>query len=392
MSAPWLAIVGIGEDGVLGPEAQQLVAGAGLVMGGARHLLLAAPHIRGQALAWPSPMAEAIPALLERRGMATAVLASGDPMWFGVGATLSRHVPAEELRVVPAVSSFALAAARLGWALQDVVCLSCCGRPVEAVLPHLHAGARLLVLSADGGTPAALVGVLQTRGFGASVVRVLESLGGPRERVRVGVAEDVGALNLVAIEVAGAPGLGLAPGLDDSLFAHDGQITKREIRALTLSALAPRPGELLWDVGAGSGSVGIEWMLRHPACRAVAVERHEVRAARIRLNADAFGVPALQVVQGEAPEALRALAPPDAVFLGGGAHVPGVIEAAWAALRPGGRLVANAIALRTEAVLGAARTRYGGTLMRVGIERLDSVGGMDAYRPAMTVTQWRADK
>ena len=233
---------------------------------------------------------------------------------------------------------------------------------------------------------------METRGFGASVVRVLESLGGPREQVRVGVAKDVGALNLVAIEVAGAPGLGLAPGLDDSLFAHDGQITKREIRALTLSALAPRPGELLWDVGAGSGSVGIEWMLRHPACRAVAVERDAVRAARIRLNADAFGVPALQVVQGEAPEALCALPPPEAVFLGGGAHVPGVIEAAWAALRPGGRLVANAIALRTEAVLGAARTRYGGTLMRVGLERLDSVGGMDAYRPAMTVTQWRADK
>lgn len=392
MTAPWLAILGINEDGALLPEARALLAGAGLVMGGARHLALAAGEIAGEARPWPVPMLGGLPALLARRGLPTAVLASGDPMWFGVGATLLRHVPAAETRVVPAPSAFALAAARLGWALQDTVCLSCCGRPVEAVVPHLHAGARLLVLSADAGTPAALAALLEARGFGASALHVLEALGGPGERVRLGVAEDVGPLNLVAIEAAGAAGLKLAPGLDDALFGHDGQITKHEVRALTLSALAPRPGEVLWDVGAGSGSVGIEWMLRHPACRAVGIERRPERAVRARENAVRLGVPGLRVVEGEAPVAFAGLPRPDAVFLGGGAHLPGVVDEAWAALGPGGRLVANAIALRTEAALAAARSRLGGTLLRVGLERLDLVGGMEAFRPAMTVTQWRAEK
>lgn len=391
MTVPWLAILGINEDGALPAEARALLAGAGLVMGGARHLALAAPHIAGAAEPWPSPMADAIPALLARRGRPTAVLASGDPMWFGIGATLLRYVPVAEVRVVPAPSAFALAAARLGWAVQDTLCLSCCGRPVEAVLPHLHEGARLLVLSADATTPAALAALLRAHGFGASRLHVLEALGGPHERVRPGVPGDVGPLNLVAVEAAGAAGLPLAPGLDDAAFAHDGQITKHEIRALTLSALAPRPGQLLWDVGAGSGSVGIEWMLRHPACRAVAVERREDRAARIRANAAALGVPGLQVVGGAAPAALAGLARPDAVFLGGGAQAD-VIDAAWQALPAGGRLVANAIALRTEAALLAARVLHGGTLLRVGLERLDRVGGMEAFRPAMTVTQWRVVK
>lgn len=392
MTTPWLAILGINEDGALLPEARALLAGAGLVMGGARHLALAAADIAGEARAWPVPMLDALPGLLARRGSPTAVLASGDPMWFGVGATLLRHVPAAETRVLPAPSAFALAAARLGWALQDTLCLSCCGRPVEAVVPHLHAGARLLVLSADAATPSALAALLEARGFGASTLHVLEALGGPGERVRLGVAEDVGPLNLVAIEAAGAAGLKLTPGLDDALFGHDGQITKHEIRALTLSALAPRPGELLWDVGAGSGSVGIEWMLRHPSCRAVGIERRPDRAAQARGNAGRLGVPWYCVQEGEAPGAFAGLPRPDAVFLGGGAHLPGVIEGAWAALRPGGRLVANAIALQTEAALAAARSHYGGTLLRVGLERLDAVGGMEAFRPAMTVTQWRAER
>lgn len=392
----WLAILGVGEDGVLSPQAERLLGEATLVLGGARHLALAGKHIRGERRVWPSPITDAVPALLAHRPGPAAVLASGDPMWFGVGTMLLRHVPVEETRIVPAPSCFAWAAARLGWTLEGVTCLSCCGRPVAALVPYLQDGARLLVLSGDTETPGAVAGLLRARGFGGSAVHVLEALGGPGERVRWGTAEampeGVGPLNMLGIEARGGPGLPLAPGLDDGLFAHDGQITKHEIRALTLSALAPRPGALLWDVGCGSGSVGIEWMLRHPACRTVAVEARPDRAARARKNAAALGVPGLRVVEGRAPDALAGLPPPDAVFLGGGAHIPGVIDAAWAALPPGGRLVANAVALATEAALAAAQARLGGTLLRIGLERLDRVGGMAAYRPAMTVTQWRVVK
>lgn len=391
MTGPWLAILGIGEDGALSPEAAALLGGAGLVMGGARHLALAAPLIRGEVRAWPSPMGSAVPELVARRGAATAVLASGDPMWFGVGSLLLRHVPLAECRIVPAPSAFAMAAARLGWALQEVDCLSCCGRPVEALVPRLQDGARLLVLCADANTPAAVAGMLRAHGFEASTIHVLEALGGPAERIRTDPPlDDVGPLNMLGLELRGR-GLSLAT-LEDGAFTHDGQLTKCEVRAVTLAALAPRAGELLWDVGAGSGSVGIEWMRLHPANRAVAVERRPDRAARVRHNADRLGVPALRVVEGAAPDALADLPQPRAVFLGGGAHVPGVIEAAWSVLPPGGRLVANAIALPTEAALLAAQARLGGTLLRVGLERLDLVGGLPAFRPAMTVTQWAATK
>ena len=396
MTGPWLAILGINEDGCLSPEAARLVRDAVLVIGGERHLALADPYICGERRAWPRPLAGAIPDILGQRGRAVAVLASGDPLWFGIAGLLLRHVDRAEVRIIPALSSFALAAARLGWALQEVGCLSCCGRPVEAVVPRLHQGARLLVLSADERTPAAIACLLRARGFAESTLHVMEALGGPGERVRSVRADalpgDVGALNLVGIEAAGAAGLPLAPGLDDGLFAHDGQITKREIRALTLSALAPRPGELLWDVGCGSGSVGIEWMLRHPSCRAVGIEAQPARAARARGNAVALGVPGLEVVDGVAPGAFEGLAPPDAVFLGGGAQRAGVVEAAYGSLSRGGRLVANAIALRSEAALIEGQARYGGSLLRVGLERLDQVGGMAAYRPAMTVTQWRVER
>ena len=396
MTGAWLAILGIGEDGVLAPEAERLLGEATLVVGGARHLALAGGRVRGRAVAWPVPMMEGVAGLLAHRPGPAAVLASGDPMWFGVGTTLLRHVAAAEVRVMPAVSCFALAAARLGWALDGVACLSCCGRPVEALRPQVQAGGQLFVLSGDGETPGRVAERLVAWGFGASVVHVLEALGGAAERVRVGTAGampgGIGALNILGIEVRGGVGLSLAPGLEDGLFAHDGQITKREVRALTLSALAPRAGELLWDVGCGSGSVGIEWMLRGASCRAVGVEAQGERAARARGNAVALGVPGLVVVEGRAPEALAGLEAPDAVFLGGGAQGAGVIEAAWAALRPGGRLVANAVVVETEVALVGAQGRYGGALLWVGLERLDRVGGMAAYRPAMTVTQWAVTK
>ncbi len=397
MTGRWLAIVGIGEDGHLPPAARAAVERAALVVGGRRHLGLADGAIRGERLPWPSPLEAAFPAILARRGQPVAVLASGDPFCFGIGATLAGLVPATEMDVHPAPSAFALARARLGWAAADVAELSACGRPLAATVPHLQPGARLLVLSADAETPAALAALLRDRGLGASALTVLEAMGGAAERIRHATADGfdlagIHALNTVAIAVAGPVAQHLATGLPDALFAHDGQLTRREMRAVTLSTLAPRRGEMLWDVGGGAGSIGIEWMLRHPHNRAVSIEPDPARAARIRRNAEALGVPSLHVVEGAAPAALAGLPAPDAVFLGGGAHRPGAIDAAWAALPPDGRIVANAVTVETEAALLAARERFGGTLLRVSLERLDMVGPLHAFRPAMTVTQWSATR
>ncbi len=394
----WLSIVGIGEDGVdgLSTAARAAIATAEVVFGGRRHLELAGALIRGAARPWPSPFDAACAAVVAERGLRVCVLASGDPMCFGVGATLARYVAADETTVLPAPSAFSLAAARMGWALQDVVTLSAHGRPLALVRPHLHPGARLIVLTSDGAGPAALATLMTTLGFGPSRLAVLEALGGPRERHRATTAAgfdlaDVGGLNVVAIEVAvdaGAAILPRAPGLPDELFESDGQLTKREIRALTLSALAPRRGELLWDVGAGSGSIGIEWMLADPSLTAIAVEARSDRAARVRRNADALGVPGLRLVEGEAPAALAALPAPDAVFVGGGATDPGVLDAVIEALRPGGRLVVNAVTLETEAVLAARYAAHDGDLVRLQVARAAPVGGMTGWRAAMPVTQW----
>ena len=371
------------------------------MFGGARHLALAGGAIRGEARAWPSPMHDAYPALLAHRGRPAVVLASGDPFEFGVGSVLAALVAAGEWRCLPAPSAFALACARLGWARQDVACLSFCGRPVAALLPHLHPGRRILALSADAATPGEVAALLAARGFGPSPLHVLEALGATRERVRVarasdGVRGDIDPLNLLGIEVVAGPGARVIPlgaGLDDALFEHDGQITKREVRAATLAALAPRVGELLWDIGAGSGSVAVEWLLAHPANRAIGIEPRPERAARAARNAQAMGVH-LVVREGRAPAALAGLPPPDAVFIGGGMTGDGVLDAAWAALRAGGRaggrIVANAVTIETEAVLFAAHAAHGGTLTRIAVERLDAVGRMHGFRPAMTVTQWAA--
>ncbi len=402
MTSRWLAILGIGEDGIdgLAPAARALIGHAELVVGAARHLALASPLIRGEALAWPSPLADALPAILARRGRPVAVLASGDPFWFGVGSLLARDVAGEERLCLPAPSAFSLACARLGWALQDVATISFCGRPLAALAPLLQPGARILALGADAGTPEAIAAFLLDRGFGPTRLHVLEALGGPRERIRTTtakdfVADEVASLNLVALEVAAGDGarvIPLAPGLPDEAFEHDGQITKREIRALTLSALAPRRGETLWDVGCGAGSVAIEWLLRDPANRAIGIEARPDRAARATRNAVALGVPHMDLRTGRAPDALGDLPRPDAIFLGGGAHLPGMIEFAWAQLPAGGRLVSNAVTVETVETLFAARRRYGGSLTRLAVERLDAIGGLHAFRPAMTVTQFAATK
>jgi len=396
----WLSIVGIGEDGVDGltPAARRLVEAAEIVFGGQRHLRLAAPLVRGTARPWPTPFDAG--AVLAHAGRRVCVLASGDPFCFGVGAVLARHVPPGEMTVMPAPSAFSLAAARLGWSLPDAVPVSLHARPLDLIRPHLQPRARLLVLTSDGEAPATIARFIAEAGFGASRLVVLEALGGPREKIRETTAErcalgQIDALNTVAVELVASPDariIPLTPGLPDSWFEHDGQLTKREIRAVTLSALAPRHGELLWDIGAGAGSVGIEWMLADPSLRAIAVEARPDRAARIRRNAAALGVPGLAVVEGTAPATLQGLAPPQAIFVGGGASDPGVLDAVVAALGPGGRLVANAITLETEALLLARHAVLGGDLVRIAVTRAVRVATMTGWRPAMPVTQWAWSK
>ncbi|HWU18908.1 MAG TPA: precorrin-6y C5,15-methyltransferase (decarboxylating) subunit CbiE [Devosia sp.] len=394
----WLSVVGIGEDGLagLGQSARDAIEKAEIVFGGARHLELAAAAISGEARPWPSPFSAAIEAVIAERGRAVCVLASGDPFHYGVGSTLSRHINADQMVVYPHPSSFSLAAARLGWSIPEVTSLSLHGRSLDLIRPHLHPAARILALTSDEHGPPALAKLLTEAGFGISIVTVLEALGGGRERIRSQVAmnfalSDIDPLNICAVTVVPLPGariLPLTPGLDDALFEHDGQITKREVRALTLSALAPRRGELLWDIGAGSGSIAIEWLLADPWMKAVAIEADPERSARIKRNAAAFGVPDLQLVTGTAPQALAGLEAPHAIFVGGGGSDPGVLDAAIAALRPGGRLVANAVTLEMEALLLERHSELGGSLTRIDIARPSPVGSMTAWRPAMPITQW----
>jgi precorrin-6Y C5,15-methyltransferase (decarboxylating) len=334
--------------------------------------------------------------VLRYHGRQICVLASGDPFHYGVGAVLARRIAAREMIVVPSPSAFSLAAARLGWSLPETVLLSVHGRTLDLIRPHLQPGARILALTSDGDGPAAVAKLLAETGFGASRLTILEALGGSHERIRATTAAEfefgtVDALNTVAIEVDAAPDarvLARAPGLADDLFEHDGQITKREIRAVTLSSLAPRRGELLWDIGAGAGSIAIEWLLADPTMRAIAVEQRADRAARIRRNAAAFGVPGLEIVEGVAPDALMGLAAPDAVFVGGGAGDSGVLDAVARALRPRGRLVVNAVTLKTESLLLARHAALGGELTRIAISRAALVGSETGWRTAMPVTQW----
>ncbi|AZG75833.1 precorrin-6y C5,15-methyltransferase (decarboxylating) subunit CbiE [Methylocystis rosea] len=399
MNAPWLSLIGLGEDGAdaFTPAARALVAQASLIVGGARHLaMIDAPAER---LQWPSPLSDALPQILAQRGKPTVVLASGDPFFYGVGDLIARHVAPDEIFCIPAPSAFSLAAARLKWSQQDCALLSLHGRAFERVTPHLQPRAKIIALSWDETTPARLARHLALRGMGGSRVHVFERLGGPHERVRDARADafaldDIAPLNTVAVEVeAGGDAvvIPLAPGLPDDWFEHDGQLTKRDIRAVTLSALAPRKGELLWDVGAGAGSVAIEWMLSDPANRAIAIERDMERAARIARNALSLGVPDLRVVNGDAPQALVELEPPQAIFIGGGADAA-TLAAAWDALPLLGRIVVNAVTIETQSLLANAYRDKGGELIHLQIAHARPIGRFHALDPAMAVTQWRATK
>ncbi len=328
------------------------------------------------------------------------MLASGDPFHYGVGVQLAEIVPAAEMQVFPQASSFSLACARLGWAQADCALVSLHGRALERIVPHLQPGARVLALSWDGSTPAKLAALLAGRGMAASRLTVLEALGGPRERIRSGIADafdldGIDPLNLIALEVAAGfevRALPLASGLDEDWFSHDGQITKADIRAVTLSGLSPRAGEMLWDVGAGSGSISLEWCLAHPRNRAVAFEEKAERAQRIAANRLALGALPVEIVEGAAPASLAGQPAPDAVFIGGGIGDDGVFEAAWAALKSGGRLVANVVTLEGEARLAALFQSHGGSLRRLGVAHLDRIGPLHGWRSAMPVTQWRVVK
>jgi len=321
------------------------------------------------------------------------MLASGDPFWFGAGSSVTRQLERGEWHALPAPSTFSLAAARLGWPLNDTVCLGLHVAPLTRLRPYLAPGARLIVLLRDGAAVAGLAGYLVAAGFGATRITVMEALGGPRERVRVaeaagfalaGVAHPVA----VGLEPAGDGAvLHRASGQPDDWFENDGQITKRPVRALTLSALAPRPGELLWDIGAGSGSIAIEWLLAHPTCQAVAIEADETRANRLRANADRLGVDRLVLVRGRAPDALAGLPAPDAVFIGGGLSAL-LLSTLWESVPPGCRIVANAVTLESEALLAAAQTERGGSLLRIELADSAPLGGNRGWKPAYPVVQW----
>ncbi|EXF91519.1 precorrin-6Y C5,15-methyltransferase [Pseudomonas fluorescens HK44] len=392
--APWLTVVGISEDGFkgLGKNARRALLSASRILGGQRQLDLLPVCIRGERQLWPSPFS--LEPVLTQRGEPVCVLASGDPMLFGVGASLARQVPSDEMLILPAPSSCSLAAARMGWPLQDVVTLSVVARPVAALNAQLFSGVRLLVLSNDRHSPATIATLLRERGFGPSRMTVLEHLGGESERRVDGIASNwtepvVADLNLIAIECLAAPDaprLSRLAGLPDAAFKHDGQLTKRDVRAITLARLAPVPGELLWDVGAGSGSIGIEWMRAHPSCRTLAIEADAGRQQLIEHNRDALGVPGLQLIRGSAPQALAGLERPDAIFIGGGVTRDGVLDTCWAQLKPGGRLVANAVTLQSEMTLMAWREQHGGELTRIHIAQAQPLGEFDTWRQALPIT------
>ncbi|TPV97714.1 MAG: Precorrin-6Y C(5,15)-methyltransferase [decarboxylating] [Beijerinckiaceae bacterium] len=397
----WLSLIGIGEDGVpaLSPAARKLLAQAQLIVGGARHLALAAP-LPPQTMTWPSPIADAIPQILARRGSPVCVLASGDPFFYGIGSLLSAHIGPDEMQCLPAPSAFSLAAARLHWSLQDCCLVSLHGREFERIIPALQPGAKILSLSWDETTPPRLAKLLCEKGLGQSRITVMEAMGGPRERVRASTAqafsmEGIDPLNLVAIEIAATSQsqiLPVASGLADSWFETDGQLTKREVRAIALSSLAPRRGELLWDVGAGSGSLAIEWLLCDPANRAIAIEARADRANRIARNALSLGVPHLEIITGTAPEVFANLPRPQAIFIGGGASNSHLLDKAFAALPSGGRLAVNAVTLETEAELIRRFETHGGDLVRLETARAEHLGSFHGWRPALPVTQWSMTK
>ncbi|MCA1688918.1 MAG: precorrin-6y C5,15-methyltransferase (decarboxylating) subunit CbiE [Actinobacteria bacterium] len=401
MNGSRIAVVGLGADGWpgLGETARAAILSADEIVGSRRQLDLLPAHAPAGRV-WPSPIDPLVDELAERRDGVVCVLASGDPMLHGIGATLARRVGLERLSIVPYPSAFALVCARLGWPAADVELVSTVARSPDVVARILQPGRRVVVYATGTDGAAAVARVLCHHGFGPSRLVVLEQLGGAGERIVENTAAGWGdrptdPLHAIAIECTpsrDAPLRALVPGLPDDAYQSDGQLTKRHVRAATVAGLAPTPGALLWDVGAGSGSIAIEWLRVERSARAIAIERRADRAERIGVNARALGVPCLEVVRGDAPAALDGLARPEAVFIGGGIMVPELLERCWEKLLPGGRIVANAVTLEGEHALIAAREAYGGGLVRIEISHAEPIGGFTGWRAQMPVVQWSSRK
>ncbi|MBD1825655.1 precorrin-6y C5,15-methyltransferase (decarboxylating) subunit CbiE [Cyanobacteria bacterium FACHB-DQ100] len=394
----WLSIVGIGDDGIDGVAsiARSRIEQAEILVGGDRHLAMLPADSRPR-IRWTSPIEDSIQKLLSYRGRSVCVLASGDPMCYGIGATLVRRIAIDEMIIIPAPSAFSLACSRLGWSMSEVETLSLCGRDPALLNAVLYSRARILVLSADRQTPGIVAQMLRDRGLAESSIIVLEHLGGTQERILASTAADwnhtdIADLNTIAITCSNAPVPPRVPGLPDAAYQHDGQLTKREIRSVTLSTLAPLPGQLLWDVGAGCGSIAIEWMRSDRRCQAIAIESNADRLKLIAQNANTLGVPNLKIVAGKAPIALQHLPQPDTIFIGGGLTTPDVVETCWRSLRSGGRLVANAVTVETEAQLFQWQSQIGGELSRIAVQRAEPIGKFLGWKAMSPITQWSVIK
>ncbi|WP_417831298.1 precorrin-6y C5,15-methyltransferase (decarboxylating) subunit CbiE [Terasakiella sp.] len=392
-------IIGIGEDGLDGvnPTARALIESADVLVGGERHLDMVATS--AEKISWGSGLNHGIEAIKDRLDKSVVVLATGEPLWFGIGTTLLKHFDKRDVTIHPANGAFSLAAARMGWAIPDCVCMTIHGRALESLNRYVADGVKILILSRDGKSPIEVADLLAKYGYGASHLNVFEHMGGEKENHLQGSATGwtakVADLNTIAVECIAeekARRLPVTNGLDDDLYEHDGQLTKREVRAVTLSSLAPQPGELLWDVGAGCGSIAIEWMRAHPKCHAIAIEQNDKRRSMIAHNGAALGVPTLEIVDGRAPDALHGLPQPDAIFVGGGISIPGLLETCWNVLPTGGRLVANAVTLEAEREMLHFAHKFGARLTRIAVSREENVGTMTALKPMAPVLQLSALK
>ncbi|WP_025899667.1 precorrin-6y C5,15-methyltransferase (decarboxylating) subunit CbiE [Sneathiella glossodoripedis] len=399
---PWLHIIGVGDEGLehLSPELLSVIQSAELIIGGDRHLSMIPATISAKTMSWPSPLMKLVEDVIGMAGKQVVILATGDPMHFGIGVTFAKRLKPEDYKIYTSPSAFSLAAARLGWDLSQVTKLTLHGRPLELIIPHLFEGAKILALSDNGETPSKLAKLLVDLGYASSSLCVLEHMGGVSENqitlpAKDWIGKNAADLNTIAItcekslkELTHST----APGLNDEAFSHDGQLTKKEIRSITLSALNPIPGLLLWDVGAGSGSIGIEWMRQNPLNRAIAVEHNESRLLHIEKNRRTLGVPALQIVKGMAPQALDGLKHPDRIFIGGGLSLEGLFEACWSSLKSGGILVANTVTIEGEKIAFDLFDKYDGELSRLNVSRANKIGGFTSWKPYRQVTQLRLIK
>jgi len=392
----WLTVVGIGEDGVpgLGLKALVAVQNAAFIFGGERHLAMLGSNISATRQGWAQPLSDSFRKLIELRGQKVVVLASGDPMFYGIGSSIIEHIPLDEIDILPHPSSFSYACARLGWSMQDVVCRSIHARPLEALAQDIVDDNRLLVLAHDGNSPARLAELLNSLGFGNSIFHILEHLGGAREKITQVSAAEIGQrsfadLSVIAIECHG-DGSEIRhiaqTVLPDSAFTHDGQLTKQDIRAIVLAHLAPKYNELLWDVGAGCGSVAVEWLRLGRECRAIAIEENPARCDLIRRNGEILEVDGLEVLEATAPDGLSGLEAPHAIFIGGGFADSGVSERCWQSLRPGGRMVATAVTLETEALFQAFAAKTQARLTRINLSEVEPLGRYHIWRPALPIT------